>query len=131
MEPSQREELSRWAESLEESEDDDLRAAGRGIRALSEANRELRRQAASAAVDQGEPRATSPLDPGQCKELERWARTLARADVAELRAAGRAIRGLCAEHESLERGSAASPRTTGSPAVPSEARTSARRAASQ
>ena len=124
MEPSQREELSRWAESLEESEDDDLRAAARAIRALSEANRELRRQAGSAVVDPGEPPAASPLDPDDRKELERWAKTLARAEVAELRAAGRAIRGLCAEHESLERGSAASPRTTGSPAVPPEARTS-------
>ena len=37
------------------------------------------------------------------QELVRWAAALARSDVAELRAAGRAIRTLCAENEELER----------------------------
>ena len=39
----------------------------------------------------------------QRKELEQWAAGLARSDVAEVRAAGRAIRTLCAENEALER----------------------------
>ena len=37
------------------------------------------------------------------QELVRWAAALARSDVAELRAAGRAITTLCAENEELER----------------------------
>jgi peptidoglycan/xylan/chitin deacetylase (PgdA/CDA1 family) len=37
------------------------------------------------------------------KELERWAEALTRSDVAELRAAGRAIKGLCAENAELAR----------------------------
>ncbi len=113
MEPSQREELSRWSESHERSDSDDLRAAGRGIRALCEANRELgRRRSSTDEVDSGEPTAaTTPVDR---KELERLAKTLARADVAEQRAAGRAIRILCAEHEQLERTIAAAPASNGS-----------------
>ena len=35
------------------------------------------------------------------RELERWAESLMRSEVAELRAAGRAIRGLCNENEQL------------------------------
>ncbi|HWG55437.1 MAG TPA: putative glycoside hydrolase, partial [Gaiellaceae bacterium] len=40
---------------------------------------------------------------GNRKELEQWAEALTRSDVAELRAAGRAIRTLCAENEELAR----------------------------
>ena len=40
---------------------------------------------------------------GHRQELERWVAALARSDVAELRAAGRAIATLCAENEALER----------------------------
>ena len=39
---------------------------------------------------------------GHRQELERWAAALARSDVGELRAAGRAIAALCAENEALE-----------------------------
>ena len=39
----------------------------------------------------------------QRKELERWAEELQRAEGAELRAAGRAIRALCAENDALAR----------------------------
>ncbi|HUP31607.1 MAG TPA: putative glycoside hydrolase [Gaiellaceae bacterium] len=48
-------------------------------------------------------------------ELERWADALARSDVAELRAAGRAIRALCAENDELERRLAALERRSPTP----------------
>lgn len=43
------------------------------------------------------------MDGESRQELVRWAAALARSDVAELRAAGRAIGTLCAENEELER----------------------------
>jgi hypothetical protein len=41
------------------------------------------------------------MRPEQREELERWAAVLSRADIAELRAAGRAIKALCAENGEL------------------------------
>src|SRR5918992_3364383 len=43
------------------------------------------------------------MEPAHRTELERWAEGLMRSEVAELRAAGRAIRSLCGENEALER----------------------------
>ena len=42
------------------------------------------------------------MEPAHRKELERWAEGLMRSGVAELRAAGRAIRSLCVENDALE-----------------------------
>jgi hypothetical protein len=41
------------------------------------------------------------MEPAHRKELERWAEALLRSELAELRAAGRAIRSLCGENETL------------------------------
>jgi hypothetical protein len=43
------------------------------------------------------------MEPTHRQELERWAEVLLRSDVAELRAAGRAIRSLCGENVELEK----------------------------
>jgi hypothetical protein len=42
------------------------------------------------------------MEPAHRKELERWAEALLRSELAELRAAGRAIRSLCGENHRLE-----------------------------
>jgi hypothetical protein len=42
------------------------------------------------------------MEPAHRKELELWAEGLMRSEMAELRAAGRAIRSLCGENEALE-----------------------------
>jgi hypothetical protein len=112
MEPSHREELARWAEALRRSEAEDVRAAGRAIGSLCEANAELlRRQGAEA--DDAAPGPT----PAERQELERWAKGLTRSEVAELRAAGRALRTLCAENAALQRGA---PSAHSDEAVPTE-----------
>jgi peptidoglycan/xylan/chitin deacetylase (PgdA/CDA1 family) len=73
-----REELARQAaESLERSNHPDAHAAAAALRWLASAD--------------------EPPTPAERKELERQAKKLARADVAELRAAGRALRARCAE----------------------------------
>ena len=97
MEPSHREELARWAEALGDSDTPDVRAAGRAIGSLCAANAELARPDGVAA-DGGARRPT----PAERQELERWAKGLTRSDAAELRAAGRAIRALCAENARLQ-----------------------------
>ena len=74
--------LSRWAEDLEGSEVEALRAAGRAMRTLSDAN------AAGVAIDP--------------TQFQGRAKGLAGSEVAELRAAGRAIRALCTENAALE-----------------------------
>src|SRR5215207_3424594 len=94
MNAGQQEELSRWAATLEESDSDERRAAGRAIRLLTEANLAL----AHAHGNGG-----GPVEPVDRRELARWGERLANAEAAELRAAARAIRTLCAEHERLER----------------------------
>src|SRR5215210_746000 len=82
MQSEYRDELRRWANALVERGDDEaLRAAGRAITTLCDANV-----------------AGDPIDRG---ELERFAKGLGRSEVAELRAAGRAIRALCAENATL------------------------------
>ena len=43
------------------------------------------------------------MDVDKRTELDRWAETLMESEVAEVRAAGRAIRILCAENDELER----------------------------
>ena len=43
------------------------------------------------------------MEPGKRSELQDWADALTRSEVAELRAAGRALKGLCAENAELER----------------------------
>jgi len=81
MNAGQRLELSRWAEALARSGDEQCAAAGRAIRLLCEAN------ASGNAIDR--------------RELMRNARALGGANSPALRAAGRAIRSLCAENAAL------------------------------
>jgi len=94
MNASQQQELSRWAATLEESGSDERRAAGHAIRLLTEAN---------LALEQAHGNGGGPVEPVDRRELERRADRLADAEAAELRAAARAIRTLCAAHERLER----------------------------
>ncbi|HZB76650.1 MAG TPA: putative glycoside hydrolase [Solirubrobacteraceae bacterium] len=93
MNAGQQQELSRWAATLEESGSDERRAAGRAIRLLTEAN---------LALEHARGNGGGPVEPVDRRELERLAGRLADAEAAELRAAARAIRTLCAEHERLE-----------------------------
>jgi peptidoglycan/xylan/chitin deacetylase (PgdA/CDA1 family) len=90
---NQQQELSRWAATLEESGSDERRAAGRAIRLLTEAN---------LALEHAHGNGGGPAEPVDRRELALWAERLADAEAAELRAAGRAIRTLCEEHERLE-----------------------------
>ena len=94
MNASQQLELSRWAATLEESGSDERRAAGHAIRLLTEAN---------LALEHAHGNGGGPVEPVDRRELERRADRLADAEAAELRAAARAIRTLCAAHERLER----------------------------
>src|SRR5215213_80437 len=94
MNAGQQQELSRWAATLEESESDERRAAGRAIRLLTEANR---------ALEHAHGNGGGPVEPLDRRELERWSARMTNAEAAELRAAARAIRALCAEHERRER----------------------------
>jgi peptidoglycan/xylan/chitin deacetylase (PgdA/CDA1 family) len=99
MDPGQQQELSRWAATLVESGSDDRRAAGRAIRLLTQAN---------STLEHADGNGNQPPEQVDRQELERWARKLGDAPAAELRAAGRAIRALCAEQERLERRSSGS-----------------------
>ena len=94
MNASQQQELSRWAATLEESGSNEHRAAGRAIRLLTEAN---------LALEHAHGNGAGPVEPVDRREFQRWADTMAAAEAAELRAAARAIRALCGEHERLER----------------------------
>ena len=77
MQQEQRDELARWAETLERSTHPDAPAAAAAVRRLATG--------------------TETPTAAERKELDRQSKALVRADTAELRAAGRAIRTLVAE----------------------------------
>lgn len=77
MQQEQRDELARWAETLERSAHPDAPAAAAAVRRLATS--------------------TEPPTAAEHKELDRQSKALVRSDAAELRAAGRAIRALAAE----------------------------------